>query len=145
MLLKNKMWIWLLLLIFLAGNIGVAVNKHICYSEGIVEFYFSSENISCSEHNEQSNHVAACCKKPAEDADCCNDDVVYSVLDIDQFRGESKPFVAEISATVLLLFSHFSFDCMCCNTFTCIDTGAPPLWQFQNSLSFLSFISVFRI
>lgn len=151
MLLKNKIFVWFVLLVFLAGNIGVAVNKHICYSEGIVEFYFSSEDISCGEHNAAKHNVSSCCKKPVEQKeqnkpDCCNDDVLYAVLDIDQLQAESKLFSVQLFASIItFIHHHFNFDSVSCSTFNYISAHDPPLWQSKNSLSFLSFVSVFRI
>jgi hypothetical protein len=151
MLLKNKIFVWFVLLVFLAGNIGVAVNKHICYSEGIVEFYFTSEDISCGEHNSSSSNRTAtsCCKKPIEEQkqkpDCCNDDVVYAILDIDQLQTESKPFIANIFETFILQFFYYHVACIFTNTFSYSDADAPPLWRYKTNLTLLTFISVFRI
>jgi hypothetical protein len=141
--------LFFLLFTFLLGSVGVAVNKHICYTEGIVEFYIVSDNIACNEHNDEHETKSSCCKKPVKESttkpDCCNDDVVYAVLDINQFQHEIKSFSINLFAAVFFKLFHFDFDCIICNVSTYIDTDFPDLWKYKNKLSYLSFVSVFRI
>jgi len=149
MSLAKKIAVYLMLLVFLTGSIGVAVNKHICYSQGIVEFYFASNNIACSEHNNNSIADAGCCKKPseskAEKPNCCNDDVIYEVLDIAQLQSETNTFALALPAITIPFTIQHLCDCLLQYFNSAVNIKAPPLLHHTGSITFLSFIAVFRI
>jgi hypothetical protein len=145
----KKIAVYLMLLVFLTGSIGVAINKHICYSEGIVEFYFASNNIACSEHSDANIAETSCCKKPLDSKeqkpDCCNDDVIYAVLDIDQLQSETNTFALSLPSVEIPFTLHHLCDCLLQYFNSAINIKAPPLLHNVSSITFLSFIAVFRI
>jgi hypothetical protein len=77
--------------LFMLSSLGIAVGKHICHSQGIVELSLTGD-FSCCGLEEQSC-ARVCCRKPTQEnkkTGCCDDEVVYALLDIAQKHEERK-------------------------------------------------------
>ncbi len=81
-------------LFLLLGSIGVSVFMHTCAEDGTFVSYFSPANEE--EHCDDAHQdEPICCSidEPAEDDDCCNDEVKVFKLKLDFFQKITTPFV----------------------------------------------------
>ena len=124
------------------SNIGIAINKHICYTEGIIEYTLMHSN-HCEDHEQNSS--TSCCKKPFSNSikkDCCEESVVYAVLDTDvQLVEKTNTLFSYISSHYI--FNNYSVGFP---AYFQAKEFSPPLLVIHNSINqSLSSIGVFRI
>jgi hypothetical protein len=87
----KKYSVLMLLMVFTLSSLGIAVGKHICHSQGIVELSLTGDFSCCGQ--EEGSCADICCRKPAQEnkkTGCCDDEVVYALLDIAQKHEERK-------------------------------------------------------
>jgi hypothetical protein len=136
----------LMLMIFTLSSVGLAISKHVCHSEGVVEFSLTGIS-SCSDHQNESD-ARTCCKKPIDQSTkkqgCCDEDFVYAVLDIAKKQEDNRNEKFYFAPVVTINFSRFS-DSFASNDSTYnLIKETPPLLIFSVN-NFLSLISVFRL
>ncbi len=145
--LRKKISALVLLIVFMLSSAGIALSRHICYSQGIVEFSFLGD-ADCGEHKHASAKTS-CCKKPAEESntpesDCCNEDIVYAQLDIDLKVEEKIDLISvfQKATTHFTTFQPYNFITFLPESLS--EKYPPPLLHASVN-TFLSFISVFRL
>jgi hypothetical protein len=137
----------LLLLIFTFSSVGVAISKHVCHTEGVIEFSLTGVS-TCAEHQSEAASKN-CCKKPVEQSnkkpDCCDEDFVYAVLDIAKKHEENRQDKIHFTPLAAVILFHLSFN----NALTAGNTNqivdSAPLLLYTSVNNLLADISVFRL
>lgn len=92
-----------LLTVFLLGNIGINVFKHICQEDGVsISYILDRGEEHCGNHHEHTE-LPPCCQAgdQEEKEDCCDDEVYYLKLQVD--ANQHAAFHFQMQATVVEL------------------------------------------
>lgn len=85
-----------IVLLFLFGNIGFEVFKHICREDGVTVAYVINTIEHCDEHVED---LPPCCQEKHDDKGCCDDEVSFYQIKLDYFQKNLSLKFAQIDLT----------------------------------------------
>lgn len=97
------------LILFVVSSVGIALSRHICYKEGTINLSLTGHSI-CQEHQQKQCAMQGCCKNilqtTRQNKRCCDDDVVYAILDIVKKHEEPYSYCVELFIGVVQSFPH---------------------------------------